>query len=149
MSINGNADFINAVAAGTHVPCTACGEINEAGSRFCCACGSVIEASVNPAVSTDTAPAFEPAAPAFEPAAPAFEPAAPAFEPAAPAFEPAAPAFEPAAPAFEPAAPAFEPAENNAAPAKVEKYVEPNSAFALGLPDWSIEPPQVMVRRRK
>lgn len=45
-------------------------------------------------------------------------------------------------------APAFAPAqETPAAPAKVAKYVEPNSAFAEGLPAWSIEPPQVMVRR--
>ena len=28
------------------------------------------------------------------------------------------------------------------------KYVEPESVFAQGLPSWSIEPPQVMVRRR-
>lgn len=45
-------------------------------------------------------------------------------------------------------APAFTPAqETSAAPAKVAKYVEPNSAFAEGLPAWNIEPPQVMVRR--
>lgn len=34
------------------------------------------------------------------------------------------------------------------APAKVSKYIEPSNVFAHGLPDWSIEPPQVMVRRR-
>lgn len=28
------------------------------------------------------------------------------------------------------------------------RYVEPNTVFASGLPEWSIEPPQVMVRRR-
>ena len=45
-------------------------------------------------------------------------------------------------------APAFAPAkEEPFAPAKVKKYVEPQSAFADGLPAWSIEPPQVMVRR--
>lgn len=43
-------------------------------------------------------------------------------------------------------APAFAPAKE--APAKAGKYVEPNNTFAQGLPDWSIEPPQVMVRRR-
>ena len=43
-------------------------------------------------------------------------------------------------------APAFAPAQE--APAKAEKYVEPNNIFAQGLPNWSIEPPQVMVRRR-
>lgn len=28
------------------------------------------------------------------------------------------------------------------------KYVEPSNAFAHGLPDWTIEPPQLLVRRR-
>ena len=41
--------------------------------------------------------------------------------------------------------PAFAPAKET--PAKVAKYVEPSSAFAEGLHAWSIEPPQVMVRR--
>lgn len=42
-------------------------------------------------------------------------------------------------------APAFAPAQET--PAKAVKYVEPANVFAQGLPDWSIEPPQVMVRR--
>lgn len=29
------------------------------------------------------------------------------------------------------------------------KYEEPETVFAKGLPDWSIEPPLVMVRRRR
>lgn len=41
--------------------------------------------------------------------------------------------------------PAFEPVKE--ASAKAVKYVAPGNAFAHGLPDWSIEPPQVMVRR--
>lgn len=43
-------------------------------------------------------------------------------------------------------APAFATAQE--APAKTAKYIEPNNVFAQGLPNWSIEPPQVMVRRR-
>lgn len=39
-------------------------------------------------------------------------------------------------------------AEEKETPAQVLKYVEPSNAFAEGLPEWSIEPPQVMVRRR-
>lgn len=31
----------------------------------------------------------------------------------------------------------------------VEVYEEPESVFAEGLPEWSIEPPQVMVRRKR
>ena len=32
---------------------------------------------------------------------------------------------------------------------KIEKYIEPASVFADGLPPWDIVPPQVMVRRRR
>ena len=46
------------------------------------------------------------------------------------------------------AAPAFAPAkERTVAPLKAKKYIEPQSAFAEGLPEWSIEPPQVPLRR--
>ncbi len=44
-------------------------------------------------------------------------------------------------------APAFEQVKEQEAPVQTSKYVEPNNVFAEGLPDWSIEPPQVMVRR--
>lgn len=43
--------------------------------------------------------------------------------------------------------PAFEQAKETAAPAKAPRYVEPSNVFAKGLPEWSIEPPQVMIRR--
>ena len=33
------------------------------------------------------------------------------------------------------------------APVSTVQYVEPSKAFALGLPEWSIEPPLVPVRR--
>lgn len=46
------------------------------------------------------------------------------------------------APVFTPAKPVVE-----AAP-KAVVYEEPESAFATGLPSWSLEPPQVVVRRR-
>ncbi len=44
--------------------------------------------------------------------------------------------------------PAFEQIKEQKLPKKVVKYVEPNTVFAEGLPEWSIEPPQVIVRRR-
>lgn len=31
---------------------------------------------------------------------------------------------------------------------KAPDYVEPNNAFASGLPEWTVEPPQIVVRRR-
>lgn len=43
--------------------------------------------------------------------------------------------------------PAFEQVKGSETPAQPVKYVEPSTVFAEGLPDWSIEPPQVMVRR--
>lgn len=42
--------------------------------------------------------------------------------------------------------PAFAPAKET--PAKKYKYTEPDNLFAKGLPAWSIEPPQLPVRRR-
>lgn len=43
---------------------------------------------------------------------------------------------------------AFAPAKETVTPAKASRYVEPNDVFAQGLPAWSVEPPQIMVRRR-
>ena len=37
---------------------------------------------------------------------------------------------------------------SQATPEKVVVYVEPPAAFAAGLPEWSLEPPAVVVRRR-
>lgn len=34
------------------------------------------------------------------------------------------------------------------APASLPAYVEPSTAFASGLPEWSIEPPAVVIRRK-
>ena len=31
---------------------------------------------------------------------------------------------------------------------KTDKYVESSNTFAQGLPEWNIEPPQIVVRRR-
>jgi len=39
--------------------------------------------------------------------------------------------------------------EQNAAPTTTVVYVEPPVAFASGLPKWNIEPPAVVVRRRR
>lgn len=41
----------------------------------------------------------------------------------------------------------FEQVNEQEAPVKIIKYDEPDAAFAKGLPEWSIEPPQIMVRR--
>lgn len=32
---------------------------------------------------------------------------------------------------------------------QISNYTDPKSVFAQGLPEWSVEPPQIMVRRRR
>jgi len=44
-------------------------------------------------------------------------------------------------------APAFAPVVEEKNAAASAKYAEPENVFAQGLPEWSLEPPQVMVRR--
>ncbi len=120
MDAKSRANFINSVADGSLVPCPNCGSANKPEAKFCVTCGSAMAAPK----AADNTPAFGPATDKSN--TPAFAPAsAPADNNAA-----AAPAFAPA-----PAAP-------------VSTYVEPASVFAEGLPEWSLEPPQVMVRRR-
>ena len=45
MDAKSRANFINAVADGTTVPCPKCGRGNKPGSRFCAGCGAELEAS--------------------------------------------------------------------------------------------------------
>ncbi|MBR5307803.1 MAG: zinc ribbon domain-containing protein [Clostridia bacterium] len=73
----------------------------------------------------------------------------PAKESATPADDKPKPAFAPDASAFPPAKEASEAAPETKAAQEtpVHEYVEPKSVFAEGLPEWSIEPPQVVVRR--
>lgn len=48
---------------------------------------------------------------------------------------------------------AFSKVEDNSKAKPTERetsnYIEPESVFAQGLPEWSIEPPQIMVRRHR
>lgn len=94
MDAKSKANFINAVASGTTVPCPKCGAANQADSEFCISCGAELPA---PQEAQKDTPVFEPS--------------------------------------------------KESAPTKTVEYVEPDNAFAQGLPDWSLEPPQVMVRR--
>ena len=48
----------------------------------------------------------------------------------------------------ETAVPAFQEVKEDGAQWESEKYMEPKAAFAEGLPEWNIEPPQILVRRR-
>ncbi len=91
---------------------------------------------------TSLSEAAAPAAPEPQPA-PAAPFAAAADKPAAPAPAPAArpaPASPFAAVKDKPAAPA---------PAAAVQAAEEENAFAQGLPDWDLVPPQLSVRRRR
>lgn len=44
--------------------------------------------------------------------------------------------------------PVFDTINEKEQPNEAGHYIEPNSVFANGLPEWSLVPPQVMVRRR-
>lgn len=76
------------------------------------------------------------------------EPAAPAApEPRPAPF--AAAAEKPAAPAPAPAAPFAAVPDRPAAPAPAVQAEEEENAFAQGLPDWDLVPPQLAVRKRR
>lgn len=132
MDAKQRAQFINAQGgqtAGGDAAVKICPKCHaEVKGKFCTKCGTRYEA-----------PAAEPVKPA-EPIKPAAEP----FKPA----EPVKPAAEPFKPA-EPVKPVAEPFKL-AKPVKQEPEIpEEESALAKGLPEWNIEPPQVVVRRKR
>ena len=119
MDAKSKAAFINSVAAGDQKPCPKCNQLNSASAKFCRFCGQKLEENAQAAPEPVKVP--EPAA-APEPVK-VPEPAA-APEPVQ--TPSSAPVFE-----------------------TVEERNEPVSVFAEGLPDWNIEPPQIMVRRKR
>lgn len=174
MDTNKNADFINSVASGERIPCPQCGSPNRPNGKFCVYCGSTLnfqnEAQAEP-TQTTTKPTQSntPLKDAFattktQSPAPAFAPIKSSqTEPNASAEKEksTSPAFPCANKAdktqshtakSEPikqtknAAPAFAPVPK--VTENVNKYEEPESVFAQGLPKWDLEPPQIKVRRR-
>ena len=134
MDAKSKADFINSVASGSIVPCPKCGTNNNSGSKFCISCGESLSA---PAEAQNDVPAFAPAE---------AQNNAPAFAPTEPQNN--VPAFAPAKESENGTAPDVPKASEAANKPEIPvKYEEPNNVFAQGLPEWSIEPPQVMVRR--
>lgn len=129
MDAKSKAEFINAIASGSGMPCPKCGAVNKADSRFCIVCGTALTASQE---APTGAPAFAPIAET----APSGTAAGNTADVRAADVNPAAASTAEVKPAAE------KPAE-----AKEVKYVAPENVFAQGLPAWSVEPPQVMVRR--
>lgn len=171
MDAKSKANFINSVAGGQGIPCPNCNTLNEADSKFCIACGTpLIQKKPENVVPFATAePVQEPtptsaAASSQEPTpTPAVAPSqekepVPAAEPSQQPFPTAEPSQQQPFAAAEPSRPPVRPrpvqsrtkqAEQPKSAAPTEKYVEPESVFAEGLPSWDIEPPQVVVRRKR
>ena len=134
MDARSKASFINAVADGQLLVCPNCQFGNPLDSRFCIKCGHQLKENK----PVDTAPAF--ASVEETPAvsqSPAF---ASVEETPAVSQSPAFAAVEEKAAKTK--APAF------ASVPVVQEEEEPKSAFAQGLPEWSLEPPMMVVRRK-
>lgn len=154
-----DANIINTVASGAGITCPNCNTMNEADSLFCFVCGTkladVAPAAFEPVAAAETATAFEPVETTetvnpFESVGAtettnAFEPVNVIETVKEDEKKEVAPAFTPVneVKAEEPEVKAPEVVK------PVNNYVEPESVFAQGLPEWSVEPPQVVVRRRK
>lgn len=123
MDAKTRANFINSVAGGQNIPCPNCNALNEPDSKFCAICGKPLVKKTEEAAATDSKPEDK---------------------------------------AVPNQAVPFQPIQKEASPVKKEVvqepvkkpvqrvvYQEPESVFAEGLPSWDVEPPQVMVRRKR
>lgn len=159
MDAKSKANFINSVAGGQGIPCPNCNTLNEADSKFCIACGTPLTqkkpenvvpfATAEPVQEPTPTPAAAPSqekepVPAAEPSQQPFPTAEPSQQQPFAAAEPSRPPVRP-----RPVQSRTKQAEQPKSAAPTEKYVEPESVFAEGLPSWDIEPPQVVVRRKR
>lgn len=167
MDARSKANFINSVAGGQGIPCPNCNTLNEADSRFCIACGTPLSSkkpeNAVPFAAAEPVQEPTPAAelsqePAFAEAPSQEKEPVPAAEPSQQPFPTAEPSQQQPFAAAEPSRPPVRPrpvqsrtkqAEQPKPAAPTVKYVEPESVFAEGLPSWDIEPPQVVVRRKR
>ena len=134
MDARSKASFVNAVADGQLLVCPNCQFGNPLDSRFCIKCGHQLKENK----PVDTTPAF---AAVEETSAVSQSPAfASVEETPAVSQSPAFAAVEEKAAKTK--APAF------ASVPVVQEEEEPKSAFAQGLPEWSLEPPMMVVRRK-
>ena len=165
MDAKTKADFINSVAGGGNIPCPNCNGLNASSAKFCKFCGTKLpQPAPEPQPIPEPQPVPEPQPipepqPVPEPQ-PIPEPQ-PLPEPQPiPEPQPAVGTdmpfqeikeIRPESPAEEkeaeiPFAPASAPQQETVSPFH---YEEPASVFAQGLPEWSVEPPEVMVRRKR
>ena len=156
MDAKAKANFINSVAKDNNIPCQSCGGLNNAGAKFCKFCGTKL-AQPQPTPIPDPQPVPGPQPmPVPEPQpTPAPDPQPmPVPDPQpVPTPQPVAEGDMPfksidkSQPVSKPQ-PVHQP-EQKAEPVGSFYYEEPVSVFAQGLPEWSVEPPQVMVRRKR
>lgn len=124
MNVIDKVNFINSVADEELVICPNCGAKNKSDNRFCLSCGERLIAKAEKSDKNDSA-----------------EPQTTLEEMVNTVKEESA--FKQANDM------PFEKKEADSAPVKAEiQEAEPMAAFAKGLPDWNIEPPQVVVRRK-
>ena len=134
MDARSKASFVNAVADGQLLVCPNCQFGNPLDSRFCIKCGHQLKENK----PVDTTPAF---ASVEETPAVSQSPAFTSVE------ETPAVSQSPAFASVE-ETPAVSQSPAFASVPVVQEEEEPKSAFAQGLPEWSLEPPMMVVRRK-
>lgn len=144
MDARSKANFINAVVSGQENPCPNCNTLNEADAKFCASCGTPM---IRKSEAAQAAPQEMPAEPVFTPVQEVAQEApqeVPAFVPLKKVKMAQETQGSPTS------APAEEKKEDMAfEPLKKVQKDEVRSAFADGLPEWTIEPPQILVRRKR
>lgn len=160
MDANSKMNFLNNIPAGEVLNCPACGAANKATKSKCFVCGAALKAGTQEAAPADPRQEMASLDAAVEekaPVAPKVEETLPpigATEDKAPAFGGAKEELPPIG-KVEEKTPAFgtveekKPSKGKTAPKAAEPEEESEvSAFAQGLPKWSLEPPQIAIRRR-
>lgn len=141
MNAKSKADFIHAVAGGGKIPCPNCNTLNEADSKFCITCGTKL---VRPESKPEEDLPFR----KVDQDPPVQKPEGDLpFRKVEPPAEPVTGTAQKEVP-FQTVSDAKQASETKQEVPYVV-YAEPKSVFAEGLPEWSIEPPQVVVRRKR
>ena len=154
MDAKSKAEFINSVVSEQSIICMSCGEMNDNDALFCGVCGKKM---IEMQREHNSAPAFDSVNEVVEAV---DETESLSSSPITVMVEEpkgehsAAPAFASVDEADELVKETESPTSTPAAvlveePKNVIHYQEPSMIFAQGLPSWSVEPPQIMVRRRK
>lgn len=142
-----NTDMVNLAAAGESIQCASCGTMNKYGNKFCIKCGSGLIYGA-PEADKSSASASVPFAEAVSETNSSTAQEGEVF---AKAVSDTKEAFKSASGGGTDDT-AKDKKSDGLPFAKVAKHAaEPEevSVFAQGLPEWNIEPPQVMVRRKK